>query len=120
VATQQFAFLSYTRIDDEYFRGAITSLRKFLELGVKVATGNRDFNIFQDVDGIEFGQRWQKLLDAAISDSKFLIPIVTPLFFHSEACRDELEKFLRTRKEPGARRFDSSNIFRNCACARKA
>jgi hypothetical protein len=49
VVAQPDAFLSYTRLDDEFFGGAITSLKKFLELGVKVVTGQRDFSIFQDV-----------------------------------------------------------------------
>jgi CheY-like chemotaxis protein len=88
------AFLSYTRIDDEFFGGAITSLRKLLELGVQVVTGNRNFKIFQDVDGIEFGQNWQMRLDQAITDARFLIPILTPCFFQSDACRGELTKFI--------------------------
>lgn len=73
------AFLSYTRLDDEYFGGAITSLRRLLELGVRVVTGDRTFKIFQDIDGIEFGQKWDKRLTEAISTSRLLIPIVTPL-----------------------------------------
>lgn len=88
------AFLSYTRLDDEYFGGAITSLRRLLELGVQVVTGERTFNIFQDVEGIEFGQNWKKRLTEAISTSTFLIPVVTPLFFKSDPCRDELEQFI--------------------------
>jgi CheY-like chemotaxis protein len=94
VASQHDAFLSYTRTDDEFHGGAITSLRKFIELGVQVVTGNRNFVIFQDVDGIEFGEQWQKRIDQAITDTSFLIPIITPLFFQSSACRDELEKFV--------------------------
>jgi hypothetical protein len=35
------AFLSYTRIDDEYFGGNISGLRKLLELAVQVVTGDR-------------------------------------------------------------------------------
>jgi CheY-like chemotaxis protein len=88
------AFLSYTRLDDEFFGGAITSLRRLLELGVQVVTGDRTFNIFQDVDGIEFGQKWRNRLSEAISTSRFLIPIVTPLFFKSDPCRDELKRFM--------------------------
>ena len=94
-------FLSYTRIDDQYFGGAITSLRKLLELGVKVVTGERDFDIFQDIDGIEFGQQWQKILDQAIAGTRLLMPIVTPLFFSSPGCRDELQKFLAHEKSLG-------------------
>jgi CheY-like chemotaxis protein len=95
------AFLSYTRLDDEYFGGAITSLRRLIELGVQVVTGDRTFNIFQDVDGIQFGHKWKKRLDEAISASRFLIPIVTPLFFKSDACRAELKQFLEHEKSLG-------------------
>jgi CheY-like chemotaxis protein len=98
---QPQAFLSYTRLDNEFFGGEITALRKFLELGVKVVTGQRDFGIFQDIDGIEFGQQWQKILDRAISSARLLMPIVTPLFFSSPGCRDELEKFLTHEKALG-------------------
>ena len=89
------------RLDDEFFGGAITSLRRLLELGVQVVTGDRTFNIFQDVDGIEFGQKWQKRLNEAISTSRFLIPIVTPLFFKSDPCRDELKRFIEHEKNLG-------------------
>jgi CheY-like chemotaxis protein len=95
------AFLSYTRLDDEYFGGAITSLRRLLELGVQVVTGDRTFNIFQDVDGIEFGQKWKKQLTEAISTSRFLIPIVTPLFFKSDPCRAELKQFIEHERSLG-------------------
>jgi CheY-like chemotaxis protein len=101
VADTPEAFLSYTRVDDEFFGGAITALRRLLELGVQVVTGDRTFNIFQDVDGIEFGQKWQKRLSDAISASKFLIPIVTPLFFNSDPCRDELTQFIAHEKNLG-------------------
>jgi hypothetical protein len=101
VTDQTDAFLSYTRIDDQFFGGSITSLRKFLELGVQVVTGRPNFNIFQDIDGIEFGQQWQKRLDQVIVSTRFLIPIITPLFFQSHACRDELEKFIEHEKELG-------------------
>ena len=95
------AFLSYTRLDDEFFGGAITSLRRLLELGVQVVTGDRTFSIFQDVDGIEFGQKWKKRLTEAISTSRFLVPIVTPLFFKSDPCRDELQQFIEHEKGLG-------------------
>jgi CheY-like chemotaxis protein len=101
VTEPPIAFLSYTRLDDEYFGGAITSLRRLLELGVQVVTGDRTFSIFQDVDGIEFGQRWKKQITTAISTSRFLIPIVTPLFFKSDPCRDELKQFIEHEKSLG-------------------
>jgi ActR/RegA family two-component response regulator len=101
LADQPDAFLSYTRIDDEFYGGAITSLRKSLELGVQVVTGNRNFSIFQDIEGVELGQQWQKRLDEAITTTRFLIPVLTPLFFNSSACRDELGKFVEHEKHLG-------------------
>ena len=95
------AFLSYTRIDDEFFGGAITKLRRLLELGVQVVTGDRAFTIFQDIDGIELGQKWEKRINEAILTSTFLIPIVTPLFFTSDACRDELNRFVEHERSLG-------------------
>jgi CheY-like chemotaxis protein len=101
VTNSREAFLSYTRLDDEFFGGAITSLKRLLELGVQVVTGDRNFNIFQDVDGIEFGQKWKRRLTEAISTSRFLIPVVTPLFFQSVPCRDELKQFMEHEKSLG-------------------
>jgi CheY-like chemotaxis protein len=95
------AFLSYTRIDDEFFGGSITSLRRAIELGVQVVTGDKNFKVFQDIDGIELGQKWQDRLDEALHGARFLIPIVTPLFFSSDACRNELQKFILHEKDLG-------------------
>jgi CheY-like chemotaxis protein len=92
------AFLSYTRIDDEYFGGNISGLRKLLELGVQVVTGDREFRIFQDIDGIELGQNWAAKIDRALGSARLLIPILTPCFLGSNACRDELSKFITHEK----------------------
>ena len=64
-----------------------------LELGVQVVTGNRDFTIFQDVDGIGLGEDWRDKLADTIAGSVFFIPVITALYFTSPACRDELERF---------------------------
>lgn len=95
------AFLSYTRIDDKFFGGAITSLRKLLELGVRVVTGDQSFKIFQDIDGVGIGQHWPTELAEAIQQVRFLIPILTPCFLRSEACRDELKKFIEKGRKTG-------------------
>jgi CheY-like chemotaxis protein len=95
------AFLSYTRIDDQFYGGSITAFRKWLELGVRVATGRADFSIFQDIDGTGLGEQYEKLFDKVIANALIFIPIVTPLFFNSEACRGELQKFLDHEKKLG-------------------
>jgi len=88
------AFLSYTRKDDEFFGGYITAFRKMLENAVQVVTGETSFQVFQDIDGIVIGENWEKKLDEAIHSSSFFVPMLSPLFFNSQPCREEVEKFL--------------------------
>lgn len=95
------AFLSYTRLDDQGHEGGITALRAALELQVRIVTGDDSFEIFQDVDGIAFGEHWPKRLDQALAASRFLIPVLSPRFFRSEPCRDELRKFLAHEQAAG-------------------
>jgi CheY-like chemotaxis protein len=92
------AVLSYTRKDDEFFGGYITSFRKSLELAVHVVTGEETFRLFQDIDGIVIGEQWQKKIAEVIDRSTFLIPMMSPLFFSSEPCREEVELFLAHEK----------------------
>ena len=95
------AFLSYTRFDDEASYGAITRLREELERQVRAVTGDRGFEIFQDIDGIKFGENWPEKLDEALASVRFLIPVMTPSFFKSAPCRDELTKFLAHEQAAG-------------------
>lgn len=88
------AVLSYTRKDDEFFGGYITAFRKTLESAVHVVTGREDFRMFQDVEGIVIGEQWQKKLAEVIGSANFLVPMVSPLFFNSEPCREEVALFL--------------------------
>jgi CheY-like chemotaxis protein len=92
--SQAIAFLSYTRTDDEFHGGYITSFRKVLENAVHVVTGEKTFQVFQDVEGIVIGENWQKKLVDVIHRSSVLVPMVTPLFFNSTPCREEVTHFL--------------------------
>jgi CheY-like chemotaxis protein len=91
---QTLAFLSYTRKDDEFFGGYITAFRKTLETGVHVVTGEPTFQLFQDIEGLVIGESWQKKLGEVIHQSSFLVPMLSPLFFNSTPCRDEVGQFL--------------------------
>jgi CheY-like chemotaxis protein len=93
------AVLSYTRKDDEFFGGYITAFRKTLESAVHVVTGREDFRIFQDVEGIVIGEQWQKKLAEVIGSANFLVPMVSPLFFNSEPCREEVALFLAHERQ---------------------
>lgn len=92
--------MSYTRLDDDYLEGGITWLRGALEKAVRVRTGF-PFQIFQDVEDIQLGDRWSKKLDQAIAQAQLFIPILTPCFFQSEFCRRESQAFLAYEKKAG-------------------
>ena len=94
------AFMSYVRFDDEHNNGRLTEFRKNLSAEVKAQTGN-EFPIFQDRDAIEWGQNWKQRIERSINEVTFLIPVITPSFFRSSACRKELELFLEREKSLG-------------------
>ena len=86
-------FLSYVHADDEYDNGRISRLRQRLELAIRVHSGFREFTVFQDREGIGWGQRWQKVIAESIDHSVVLFPVVTPLYFSSASCREEILAF---------------------------
>ena len=59
------------------------------------------FEIFQDVEGIGIGEHWPGKLDQMLDQARFFIPILTPSYFTSKPCRDELSKFLRAEADRG-------------------
>jgi formylglycine-generating enzyme required for sulfatase activity len=94
------AFLSYTRFDDRHDGGAISAFCRRLASAVQAVTG-APFEIFQDVEGIGIGEHWPGKLDRILDEARFFIPILTPSYFTSGPCRDELAKFLRAEAERG-------------------
>jgi cobaltochelatase CobT len=105
MATRQpIAFLSYVRSDDEHDGGRISAFRERLEGEVRMQTG-KPFAIFQDRNDIAWGQNWEERINSSLSDVTFLIPIVTPSFFQSPACRSEFQAFLLKEKTLGVNRL---------------
>ncbi|CAK8716344.1 hypothetical protein GMJAKD_05510 [Candidatus Electrothrix aarhusensis] len=92
------AFMSYVNLDDQHERGRLTRFRECLSGEVRMQTGE-PFDIFQDRKDIAWGQQWQERIDESLDAVTFLIPIITPGFFRSDACRDELERFLKREEE---------------------
>ncbi|CUT13910.1 Aerobic cobaltochelatase CobT subunit EC 6612 [Bradyrhizobium sp.] len=97
MSRQPIAFLSYVRSDDDHDEGRITAFRKRLEGEVRMQTGE-PFAIFQDRNDITWGQQWEERINTSLADVTFLIPVVTPSFFRSPACRSEFNTFARKEK----------------------
>jgi F-box protein 11 len=88
--------MSYVHSDDVDER--LTELRERLSKETHIQTGE-PFEIFQDRNAILWGQNWKERIDESIDEVTFLIPIITPSFFNSPSCREELERFLGREQE---------------------
>ena len=93
------AFMSYARSDDDRFR-RLTQFREDLSAEVQRQIGE-EFSIFQDREDIRWGQNGEARIKESLDEVTFLIPIITPSFFNSQPCRDELQRFLEREKELG-------------------
>ncbi|MDN5871057.1 MAG: TIR domain-containing protein [Nitrococcus sp.] len=92
-AVPTVAFFSYARSDDEHTRGVVSAIRKEIEDAVSFHNGAR-LTVFQDTEDIEGGEHWRKALEKALAEATIFVPLITPAFFNSEHCRDELSRFL--------------------------
>lgn len=84
-------FWSYVQSDNENSRQRIRRLADLIRAEFSLITGE-ELRLFTDRD-IEWGQHWEARIDQALRAVTFLIPIITPSYFKSEACRKELLTF---------------------------
>jgi hypothetical protein len=92
--------MSYSHFDDQHDRGKLSELRNLLSGEVRMQTG-KEFPIFQDRTSIQWGDNWKKKIVDSLNSVTFLIPIVSPSFFASKPCREELEIFANREKQLG-------------------
>ena len=60
-----------------------------------------EFSIFQDRKDISWGDCWKERINSSLDTTTFLIPVITPGFFKSEYCREELSRFLDRERKLG-------------------
>lgn len=80
--------------------GQLTASRERLAAEVRAQTGE-DFPIFQDRADIAWGQTWRRRVEDALDGVTLLLVIITPGFFASNACRDEVERFAERERALG-------------------
>jgi hypothetical protein len=96
------AFLSYAHLDDAGTTGEVSAFHDRLQSELRIHTG-LPVHIFFDKKSIGWGKRWADFIDHTIENICFLIPILTPAFFQSHACRGEYLKFADAEKVIGRR-----------------
>ncbi len=89
-------FFSYSREDDEAFRGSLSALRDAIqrELSAQLGRTRRNFRLWQDQEAIAPGKDWEAEITKAVEQSVFFIPIVTPRAVGSDYCKFEFASFV--------------------------
>jgi hypothetical protein len=93
-------FWSYVRRDDDAVGRRITRLAALVQEAYALITGE-DLELFVDRTTLEWGDAWRERIDVAIAGTTFFIPVLTPRYFESSECRQELLKFLGEAKRGG-------------------
>jgi predicted AAA+ superfamily ATPase len=102
--TDAALFLSYVRADDDAEHGRITQLARDLIERYRLITGE-ELELFIDKDSIRWGDEWQARIKSQLMQTTFFVPVVTPRFLKSAACRDEVGTFERTSRTLGTEAF---------------
>lgn len=86
------SFWSYVHDDDRAIFGKIGMLHEDICNFYRFLAGVR-IRIFLDRNDIGWGRQWRSVIADGINTTTFMMPIVTPSYFQSDACRDELIRF---------------------------
>jgi len=95
-------FWSYVHDDDTADGGRIVRLAHDIVSQYEMITGER-VALFLDRDDLEWGNNWEQRIDDSLADVAFFIPVLTPRYFASPACRSELNTFARRATSLGVR-----------------
>jgi hypothetical protein len=62
----------------------------------------QDLELFLDREDLQWGHQWRLRINDALQETTFFIPVVTPRYFLSQECRNELLKFAGYARSLGA------------------
>ena len=93
-------FWSYAHGDNELDDGAILELARLLMEEYDLLSGE-PLELFIDRANIVWGEQWRNRIDAALTQTTFFIPIITPRYFNRSECRRELLEFTAKAKSLG-------------------
>ncbi|MBS1890371.1 MAG: TIR domain-containing protein [Actinobacteria bacterium] len=97
-------FWSYVHEDDLGDGGRVLTLADDLRAQYRMRTAE-DLVLFIDRESAKWGEKWKELISDAIAGTTFFIPIITPSYFRSNSCRQELLKFVREADKAGLERL---------------
>lgn len=91
-------FMSYVHRDNKYNR--LIKFHRYFSDELEVQSGEK-FPIFMDRNDITWGDNWRGRVERTIDEVTFFIPVITPSYFNSSICREELDQFLERERKLG-------------------
>ena len=94
-------FISYCRQDND--PEWLSAFKRLLEDSHRAFTSGRELKVFLDTQEIRAFDDWQKRILGALTDSAYMLVVVSPGYFESRPCQWESETF-------AAREFERSAV----------
>jgi hypothetical protein len=96
-------FFSYSRDDDQDSNNALSAIRALIqnELRARLGRSRQSLRLWQDQEAVAPGSMWESQINAAVQQSVFFIPIITPRVINSKYCGIEFKRFLDRERELG-------------------
>ena len=97
-------FVSYVHDDDRAEGGRIVQLANDIAERYRLISGDDELTVFTD-HNLRWGDEWKQRLSEELRRTTFFVPIVTPRFLKSEACRKEVVEFSAIADATGSQNF---------------
>ena len=95
-------FWSYVHDDNEATGGRIVQLAEDVMAEFKMQTAE-PLHLFVDRDSIQWGDMWRDRINEALAAGAFFIPVLSPQYFSSPECLNEVQTFSRKATALGLR-----------------
>lgn len=88
-------FISYRRVDNDDFGGAVDRLASDLKAVYAAKTGGQ-LQLFVDRESIGWGADWRDAIRTSVECATVFMPVITMRYFQSNQCCEELQSFIKT------------------------
>jgi hypothetical protein len=96
-ARSPLIFLSYSPFDDKHDQRRLTRFAQLLKDEARIQLGE-SVGVFFDREDLDLGEAWRESLSKRLEQASVFVAIVTPNYFKSRYCRQELERMLDREK----------------------
>lgn len=90
-STALTGFFSYAHSDNIF--NCLQNLRDDVCREYQILTGQK-LELFIDVRDLAWGSHWHEAIKSGIATSSFFLPVLSPSYFMSEACVQELQQYM--------------------------